>query len=82
MKERRKLLYLVILALAISACTALASRGWLGSLLRPLPFTGPYEGLVLDLVTNEPIADAAVEGEWWCHDNPLPDQPGQFSWKH
>ena len=45
---------------------------------RPLPFTGPYEGYVIDSTTGKPIEGAIVEAEWWCHDSPLPDGPGSF----
>jgi Ankyrin repeats (3 copies)/Ankyrin repeats (many copies) len=43
-----------------------------------LPFPGPYQGLVTDSETGEPIEAATVKAEWWCHDNPLPDGPGSF----
>lgn len=43
-----------------------------------LPYPGPYQGTVVDAETGEPIAGATVQGEWWCHDNPLPDGPGSF----
>jgi hypothetical protein len=43
-----------------------------------LPFPGPHQGVVTDSDTGKPIMGATVEGEWWCHDNPLPDGPGSF----
>lgn len=43
---------------------------------RPLPFTGPRRGMVVDATTGKPIANATVTAAWTLHDNPLPDGPG------
>jgi len=55
------------------------SKTFVGRLIFPLPFVGPHVGTVVDCVTGEPIAQALVTGSWWCHDNPFPDSPGQFT---
>ena len=46
--------------------------------IRPLPFSGPYQGLVLDDVSGQPIPYATIEAVWWCHDSFWPDVPGSF----
>ena len=43
-----------------------------------VPLPGPFEGRVSDNQSGKPIARAEVVAESWCHDNPLPDGPGNF----
>ncbi len=45
---------------------------------RQLPFPGPYGGYIVDSATGKPVAGAAVEAEWWCHDSPIPDGSGSY----
>ncbi len=61
-------LLVVLLALAF----VLSSRGYLGSLIHPLPFSGPYSGRVFDIASGKPIAGARVTAKWWCYDSPDP----------
>ncbi|MDY6989897.1 MAG: HEAT repeat domain-containing protein [Thermodesulfobacteriota bacterium] len=51
---------------------ALVSRGYVGSLIHPLPFGGPYSGTVLDASNGKPIKGATVQAAWWCYDFPYP----------
>jgi hypothetical protein len=68
-KKRYLLLLLLLLPLA---AYAFMSRGYVGSLIHPLPFEGPYNGTVLDASTGKPIEGARVEAAWWCYDFPYP----------
>lgn len=54
------------------------AMGLLGGCHPNLPLPGPFEGRITDIKTGHPIAGAQVEVENWCHDNPLPDGPGNF----
>ncbi|MCW7077492.1 MAG: carboxypeptidase-like regulatory domain-containing protein, partial [Candidatus Syntrophoarchaeum sp.] len=38
----------------------LTNRGYIGYLIHPLPFDGPYSGTVLDASTGKPIAGAKI----------------------
>ncbi|MBF0202228.1 MAG: hypothetical protein HQK66_13130 [Desulfamplus sp.] len=60
----------------IIAMTSFA--GNLGSLIRPLPFSGPNNGIVTDVESEKPISHATIEASWWCHDSFWPDTPGSF----
>jgi len=72
--------------LVVLACVALmappyAGAADIGTILRPLPFAGPYSGTVVDFERDSPIPGATVEVEWMRHDNPLPDGPGHHTIK-
>jgi hypothetical protein len=65
-----------IILFAFSLCLT-ALIGVLGGCF-PVPLPGPFEGCVTDSQSSKPIGGALVEAESWCHDNPLPDGPGNF----
>jgi hypothetical protein len=69
MKKRHTLALLLLVPLTASV---FISRGYLGSLLHPLPFDGPYNGTIVDAATGKPVADARVVAKWWCYDSPDP----------
>ncbi len=50
----------------------LTNRGYIGYLIHPLPFDGPYSGTVLDASTGKPIAGAKIVAMWACWDFPYP----------
>jgi hypothetical protein len=66
-------------ALVMILAAFMLSRTFVGRLVFPLPFAGPHVGSIVDCNTQKPISQAFVETTWWCHDNPLPDSPGQFT---
>ena|GEM_PF-3739142 len=62
-------LFVLLVLLMIFVFT---SRGYIGSLLRPLPFEGPYSGTIIDTLSGNPIKSARVMADWWCYDSPDP----------
>jgi hypothetical protein len=63
----------VVLLLLISLIAfVLMSRGYIGSLVHPLPFEGPYYGTIIDALNGNPIENAMVKADWWCYDSPDP----------
>ncbi|MDI6796556.1 MAG: HEAT repeat domain-containing protein [Desulfatibacillaceae bacterium] len=69
----------LIAALVIILGAFMLSQTFVGRLIFPLPFAGPHAGRVADCRTGQPITQAIVTATWWCHDNPFPDSPGQFT---
>ena len=69
---KKGIVLLFILLILVMGVYAFTSRGFIGSLIHPLPFEGPYKGTVLDSSTGKPIKGAIVEAAWWCYDFPYP----------
>jgi len=74
-KKRNIFIFLLFAFLIIFIFT---SRGYIGSLIHPLPFDGPYRGMVVDASTGNPITDARVIASWLCRDFPYP-HIGEYS---
>ena len=68
----RKRNILVLLLLISLMAFVFMSRGYIGSLVHPLPFEGPYNGTVIDAATGKPIGGARITAKWWCYDSPDP----------
>ena len=68
-KKRYVFLFVLLVFLMIFVFT---SRGYIGSLVHPLPFEGPYNGTVIDALSGNPIKSTRVMADWWCHDSPDP----------
>ena len=68
---RKRHVPIVLLLISLIAFV-LMSRGYIGSLVHPLPFEGPYNGTIIDALTGNPIASAMVKADWWCYDSPDP----------
>ena len=52
----------LFLALIFLVLFILTNRGYIGYLIHPLPFEGPYSGTVMDESTGKPIAGARIIG--------------------
>jgi len=64
---------IIVLLLAISLTAyVLLSRGYIGGLVHPLPFEGPYDGAIIDAATGLPVEQARVTAKWWGYDSPDP----------
>ncbi len=46
--------------------------GCIGSWLHPLPFEGPYRGMIVDASNGKPIIGANIQATWMCWDSPYP----------
>lgn len=68
---KKRYIFILLLLLPLIAYVFI-SRGYIGSLVHPLPFTGPYSGLIVDASTGKPVAGARVVAQWWCYDSPDP----------
>jgi hypothetical protein len=69
MRKRKIIVFLLVVSFAVYV---FLSRGILGSLVHPLPFEGPYNGIVIDSVSGNPIEQAEILADWWCYDSPDP----------
>ncbi len=69
MKKRYILIFLLLVSLT---AYGFMSRGYIGSLVHPLPFEGPYNGMIIDALSGNPVEGAEVIGKWWCYDSPDP----------
>jgi len=69
---RKSALFIIMLLTVVLAACVFLSRGYVGSLVHPLPFSGPYQGMIIDAATGKPVAGAAVRAQWWCYDSPDP----------
>lgn len=69
MRKRYLLVFLLFVSLTVYV---LMSRGYIGSLLHPLPFDGPYHGMIIDSLSGNPVEGASVIAKWWCYDSPDP----------
>ena len=65
----KTVIFLMAVALALFIVT---DRGYIGSLIHPLPFDGPKSGRVTDAKTGKPIANAKIVASWGCWDFPYP----------
>ncbi|MEA3435572.1 MAG: HEAT repeat domain-containing protein [Thermodesulfobacteriota bacterium] len=74
-KKRNIFIFVLLIFLVIFVFT---SRGYIGSLVHPLPFDGPYRGTVVDASTGNPIANAKLIAYWSCRDFPYP-HIGEYS---
>ena len=70
------------LALIFLVLFILTNRGYIGYLIHPLPFDGPYSGTVLDTSTGKPIAGAKIVATWGCWDFPYPHIADYFVYAH
>jgi hypothetical protein len=68
----RKRNVLVLLLLVSLTTYVFISRGYIGSLVHPLPFEGPYNGTIIDDFSGNPVENARVMANWWCYDSPDP----------
>lgn len=73
--KRNIFIFLLFVFLIIFIFT---SRGYIGSLVHPLPFDGPYRGMVVDASTGNPITGVRVIASWSCRDFPYP-HIGEYS---
>ncbi len=76
-----KVIFFLLLLLTGGGGTIIAMTNLvdhLGNLVRPLPFSGPNNGVVTDIKSQKPISHATIEASWWCHDSFWPDIPGSF----
>ena len=71
-----------VLALIFILLFILTNRGYIGYLIHPLPFDGPYRGTVLDASTGKPIAGAKIVAMWGCWDFPYPHIADYFVYAH
>jgi hypothetical protein len=69
MRKRNGLILLLLISLT---AFVFMSRGYIGSLVHPLPFEGPYNGTIIDALSGNPIEHAVVKADWWCYDSPDP----------
>ena len=60
----------------------LTNRGWIGSLVHPLPFDGPKSGKVVDAERGRPVAGARITAIWGCWDFPYPHIAEYFVYSH
>lgn len=69
MKKQNVLVSLLLLSLIAFISM---SRGYFGSFVHPLPFKGPYNGTIVDAVSEKSVENARVTAKWWCYDSPDP----------
>jgi hypothetical protein len=72
----------LFLALIFLVLFILTNRGYIGYLIHPLPFEGPYSGTVMDESTGKPIAGARIIAIWSCWDFPYPHIADYFVYAH
>ena len=68
---RKRNVFVLLLLISVAAFVFM-SRGYIGSLVHPLPFEGPYDGTIIDALNGSLVEDARITATWWCYDSPDP----------